>query len=102
MQEVETFYMEYKLYSEAKKNPDYMKDKMSYRFEIESNAIDMEYMNYADKLKSENPNIPEKELAVKAFVKTHYDYYKNHYMDVKSPEELEKLVKENNKYVYLK
>lgn len=102
MQEVETFYMEYKLYSEAKKNPDYMKDKKSFYFGIESNAIDMEYMNYADKLKSENPNIPEKELAVKAFVKTHYDYYKNHYMDVKSPEELEKLVKENNKYVYLK
>lgn len=102
MQEVETFYMEYKLYEHESKNPDYMKDKKSFHFEIESNVIDMNYMNYADKLKSENSNISEKELAVKAFVKTHYDYYKNHYMDVKSPEELEKLVKENNKYVYLK
>ena len=59
-------------------------------------------MNYADKLKSENSNISDKELAVKAFVNTHYDYYKDHYLDVKSPEDLENLVKQNNKFIYLK
>ena len=102
MQEVETFYMEYKLYEHESKNPDYMKDKKSFHFGIESNVIDMNYMNYVDKLKSENPNISDKELAVKAFINTHYDYYKGHYMDVNSPEDLENLVKQNNKFIYLK
>lgn len=82
-QEVVTFFMEYKLYSEAKKNdPDYFKqiDKQA-STGFNTIVIDKDYMNFIDNMKKEHPEMKEKDIAVEAFLKYKLDSYNGRYQE---------------------
>lgn len=72
MQEVETFYMEYKLYQQLSKKSDFIKKN-----NVSNNIIfsNMNYIRTVDELKEKYPNLDEKEIAVTAFLKTLYQSY---------------------------
>lgn len=71
-QEVETFYMEYKLYQQLSKKPDFMKKN-----DVSNNVIfsNMSYIRTVDELKHKYPNLDEKDIAVTAFIKNLYQSY---------------------------
>ena len=80
-QEVVTFFMEYKLYSEAQKNdPNYFEqvDAPS-STGIKTIGIDKDYMNFIDTMKNEHPEMSEKDIAVEAFLKYKLKYYNGKY-----------------------
>ena len=82
-QEVVTFFMEYKLYSEAKKNDaDYFNqiDAPS-KNGFKTIVIDKKYMNFIDNMKKEHPEMSEKDIAVEAFLKYKFEYYNGHYQE---------------------
>ena len=82
-QEVVTFFMEYKLYSEAKKNDsDYFNqiDAPSPNG-MKTVVIDKNYMNFVDNMKKEHPEMSEKDIAVEAFLKYKFEYYNGHYQE---------------------
>ena len=86
-QEVVTFFMEYKLYSESKKNDaDYFNqiDAPSPNG-MKTVVIDKDYMNFVDNMKKEHPEMSEKDIAVEAFLKYKFEYYNGHYPE-KVPE----------------
>ena len=89
IQEVETFYMQYKFYKANKGN------------NTGQNSVIEEYARYADELKSKNPKITEKELAVETFLKIYFDQYKEEYSEHISKRGLKKQVKKTN-FLYLK
>ena len=72
MQEVETFYMEYKLYQQLSKKSDFIKKN-----KVSNNIIfsNMNYIRTVDELKEKYPNLDEKEIAVTAFLKNLYQSY---------------------------
>lgn len=79
-QEVVTFFMEYKLYSEAKKNdPNYSEQVASLSTGIKTIVIDKDYMNFIDTMKKEHPEMSEKDIAVEAFLKYKFKYYNGKY-----------------------
>lgn len=82
-QEVVTFFMEYKLYSEAKKNdPDYFKQiDAPGPNGMKTIVIDKDYMNFIDNMKKEHPEMSEKDIAVEAFLKYKFDYYNGQYQE---------------------
>ncbi len=82
-QEVVTFFMEYKLYSEAKKNdPDYFKKvNRSTSSGIKTIVIDKDYMNFIDNMKKEHPEMKEKDIAVEAFLKYKFESYNGRYQE---------------------
>lgn len=79
VQEVQAFYMEYKLAQNL--------HPMPYRFDakqqssIESNE---EYRSFIDTMKRQNPKMSEKELAIKAFEEFHLKSYSENYKIDKS------------------
>lgn len=82
-QEVVTFFMEYKLYSEAKKNdPDYFKqiDKLT-TADSKIIVIDKDYINFIDSMKKEHPEMKEKDIAVEAFLKYKFESYNGRYQE---------------------
>ena len=82
-QEVVTFFMEYKLYSEAKKNdPDYFKKvNRSTNSGIKTIVVDKDYMNFIDNMKKEHPEMKEKDIAVEAFLKYKFESYNGRYQE---------------------
>ena len=92
MQEVVTFYTEYRHYENAKKNdPTFISTvtgKNSSGFKVE--VVDMRYMNYVEELKKSNPEMSEKDIAIEAFLKTDYDYYKVYYNSSMTPDDMRK------------
>lgn len=82
-QEVVTFFMEYKLYSEAKKNDaDYFNqiDAPSPNG-MKTVVIDKDYMNFVDNMKKEHPEMSEKDIAVEAFLKYKFKDYNGYYQE---------------------
>ena len=80
-QEVVTFFMEYKLYEEAKKNsPDYFQ-QIDYPLHTGSktSVINQDYMNFIDNMKKEHPEMSEKDIAVEAFLKYEFESYNGRY-----------------------
>lgn len=71
-QEVETFYMEYKLYQNLKTKPDFYD-----RNHVGNNVIfsNINYLRTVEKLKEMYPNLSEKDIAVTAFMEEIYDSY---------------------------
>ncbi len=71
-QEVETFYMEYKLYKQLSKKSDFAKNN-----EVGNNIIfsNRDYIRTVDELKEKYPNLDEKDIAVTAFLKNLYQSY---------------------------
>lgn len=91
-QEVVTFFMEYKLYSEAKKNdPDYDKQVNPRTTGFRTVVIDQEYMDFIDKMKKENPKMSEKDIAVEAFLKYKFENYNGKYQAKVSEDYMRKL-----------
>lgn len=75
MQEVETFYMQYKLYCTNKENNP--NDTSSETLLNNSTIVD--YARYADEIKAKDPDISEKKLAIEAFLKTYFEHYNEEY-----------------------
>lgn len=82
-QEVVTFFMEYKLYSEAKKNDaDYFKQiDAPGKNGFKTIVIDKNYMNFIDNMKKEHPEMSEKDIAVEAFLKYKFEDYNGYYQE---------------------
>lgn len=80
-QEVVTFYMEYKLYSEAKKNdPNYDKQVDARPASgFKTVVVDKNYMKFVDNMRKENPQMSEKDIAVEAFLKFKFSEYNGRY-----------------------
>ncbi len=82
LQEVVTFYSEYRLYSEAVKNDSDYKQKIEgHRSGSKTESVDMQYMDFIDNLRKENPNMSEKDLAIEAFLKFEFDSYNGRYQE---------------------
>lgn len=80
LQEVVTFYSEYRLYSEAVKNdPDYKQKVNGIGFSAKTSAVDTNYMEFVDKLRKEKPDMSEKDLAIEAFLKFQFESYNGRY-----------------------
>lgn len=85
-QEVETFYMEYKLHQLKSQESGYMDRNFPRSGTI---RIDKSYFDYIDNLKEEHPEWSERDVAVEAFIANHYDEYKDIYASYNmTPEDL--------------
>ena len=89
-QEVITFYTEYRFYEQAKKNdPDFIKTISAVpKSGIKEIIVDMDYMNFVENLKKNNPKMSEKDLAVEAFLKFKFESYNGRYKAKVTPDEI--------------
>ncbi len=69
-QEVETFYMQYKLYETMKNDPNYSVNKDNF-----FDNMSKDYLSTVDELKRKNPDLSEKDIAIRAFIKHQYSSY---------------------------
>jgi len=86
-QEVETFYMEYKLLQSYRKRPGFKEMDFNYS----TGAASRDYVQDIEKLKRQNPDMSERDIAVEVFLKHKYSSYNGSYgYATKTPEEIEK------------
>lgn len=80
-QEVVTFFMEYKLYEEAKKNSSDYFQQIDYPLHtgLKTSVINKDYMKFIDNMKKEHPEMSEKDIAVDAFLKYEFEIYNGRY-----------------------
>ncbi len=89
--------MEYKLYEAERNNSEYKDAKKKLR------PIQGEYFDAVDRIKENNPNISEKDLAVEAFLESSFKYYEKHYPgENQNADQLRDLVKKTDKFIMLK
>ena len=60
---------------------DYKQKIEGQRSGSKTESVDMQYMNFIDNLRKENPNMSEKDLAIEAFLKFEFDSYNGRYQE---------------------
>jgi len=86
LQEVETFYMEYKLHKNAKANDSKYDTKFYNGDRFHVKYVDEWYMQRVDSLKAKHPEMSEKDIAVEVFLLTRFDSYNGRYRSKVTPD----------------
>ena len=86
LQEIVTFYMEYRLYNSAKNTPGY--DQIINPRETGTRAVivNQRYMDFCDNYKKEHPNATEIEIATEAFLRFNFEGYNGRYQKKVTPD----------------